>query len=122
MIGDAALAAGAGLRLELVDEVDDVEKATAGAAADAGPSDGDGCVIVYRERKRFFALCGAAVDPAPRADVWGHGVAFGDDCLGLRDLDRPAVEVAEAIGFAGARTRKMRLTRRLATAQRACLW
>ena len=44
MIGDAALAAGAGLGLELIDEVDDVEEATAGAAADAGPSDGDGCV------------------------------------------------------------------------------
>ena len=46
MIGDASLAAGADLGLELVDEVDDVEKATAGAAADAGPSDGDGCVAL----------------------------------------------------------------------------
>ena len=44
MIGDAALAAGAGLGLELVDEVDDVEEAAPGAAADAGPRDGDGGV------------------------------------------------------------------------------
>ena len=48
MIGDAALAAGAGLGLELVDEVDDVEEATPVAAADAGPRDGDGGVILYR--------------------------------------------------------------------------
>ena len=44
MIGDAALAAGAGLGLELVDQVDDVEEAAAGAAADAGACDGDGDV------------------------------------------------------------------------------
>ena len=44
MVGDAALAAGAGLGLELVDEVDDVEEAAAGAAADAGAGDGDGDV------------------------------------------------------------------------------
>ena len=37
MVGHPALAAGAGLGLELVDEVDDVEEAAAGAAADAGP-------------------------------------------------------------------------------------
>jgi hypothetical protein len=48
MIGDAALPAGAGLGLELVDQVDDVEEAAAGAAPDAGPRDGDGGVIVYR--------------------------------------------------------------------------
>ncbi len=41
VIGDAALAAGAGLGFELVDEVDDVEEAAAGAAADAGARDGD---------------------------------------------------------------------------------
>ena len=53
MIGDAALAAGARLGFELVDEVNDIEEAAAGAAADAGPCDGDGGVIVYRERKAF---------------------------------------------------------------------
>jgi hypothetical protein len=48
VIGDAALAAGAGFGLELVDEVDDVEEAAAGAAADAGAGDADGDVILYR--------------------------------------------------------------------------
>ena len=42
MIGDAALAAGAGLGLEFVDEVDDVEEAATGATADQGAGDGDG--------------------------------------------------------------------------------
>ncbi len=41
VIGDAALAAGTCLGFELVDEVDDVEEATAGAAADAGARDGN---------------------------------------------------------------------------------
>ena len=36
MIGEAALAGGTGLGLELVDEVDDVEEAAAGTAANAG--------------------------------------------------------------------------------------
>ena len=60
MIGDASLAAGAGLGLELVDQVYDGEEAAAGAAADAGPCDGDAGVIVYRERKRFCPMrrCG----------------------------------------------------------------
>ena len=42
VVGHAALAAGAALGLELVDQVDDVEEAAAGAVADAGPGDGDG--------------------------------------------------------------------------------
>ena len=42
VVGDAALAAGTGLGLELVDEVNDVEEAAAGAAADAGAGDADG--------------------------------------------------------------------------------
>jgi hypothetical protein len=54
MVGDTALAAGAGLGLELVDEIDDVEEPPAGSATDAGAGDADGEVIVYRERKRFF--------------------------------------------------------------------
>ena len=37
-----ALAAGTALGLELVDQIDDVEEAAAGAVADAGPRDGDG--------------------------------------------------------------------------------
>src|SRR4051812_20798642 len=50
VIGDAALPAGARLRLELVDEVDHVEEAAARAAADAGPGD----------RHREMRLAGAA--------------------------------------------------------------
>src|SRR4051812_26151269 len=41
VIGDAALASGAALCLESVDEVDDVEEASAGAVADAGARDRD---------------------------------------------------------------------------------
>ena len=40
--GHAALSAGAALGLELVDQIDDVEEAAAGAVADAGTSNGDG--------------------------------------------------------------------------------
>src|SRR5208337_4335114 len=39
VVGDAALAPGATLRLELVDQIDDVEEAAAGAGADAGSCD-----------------------------------------------------------------------------------
>jgi len=42
VVGHAALAPGTGFGLELVDEIDDVEEAAAGARADAGPGDGDG--------------------------------------------------------------------------------
>ena len=45
VVGETALAAGAGLGLELVDEVDDVEEAAAGTAADAGAGDADGDVV-----------------------------------------------------------------------------
>ena len=48
VIGDAALAAGAGLGFELVDEVDDIEEAAAGTASDAGAGDGDGGVRLAR--------------------------------------------------------------------------
>jgi len=48
VIGDATLATGAGLGLELVDEVDDVEEPASGAAADAGARDGDGGVALSR--------------------------------------------------------------------------
>ena len=48
IIGGSALPAGAGLGLKLVDQVDDVEEAAAGAAADAGADDRDGDVILYR--------------------------------------------------------------------------
>src|SRR5690606_18362632 len=41
-VGGAALPTGAGLGLELVDEIDDVEEAAAGAAANAGARDAHG--------------------------------------------------------------------------------
>jgi hypothetical protein len=42
VVGQAPLAAGAGLALEPVDEVDGIEEAAPRATADAGPGDGDG--------------------------------------------------------------------------------
>lgn len=42
IIGHAALAAGAGFGLELVDEIDDVEEAAASTGTDACPGDRDG--------------------------------------------------------------------------------
>jgi hypothetical protein len=42
VVGNAALSAGPGLGLELVDEVDDIEEPPAGAAADAGAGYADG--------------------------------------------------------------------------------
>src|SRR5213075_906407 len=42
VVRHAALAAGSSLSLELVDQVDDVEEATADTVADAGPGDGNG--------------------------------------------------------------------------------
>jgi hypothetical protein len=44
VIGDAALAAGAGLGLEPVDQIDDVEEAATCAIADEGAGNGDGQV------------------------------------------------------------------------------
>ena len=40
-------------------------------------------MIVYRERKAFFALCGAldTVHATGGADHFGDGVALGDDLL-----------------------------------------
>ena len=48
IVGHASLPAGAGLGLELVDQVDDVEEAAAGAIADRGAGDGDGQVGLAR--------------------------------------------------------------------------
>ena len=53
MVGDAALPSGADLGIELVDEVDDVEEAAAGAVADAGAGDGG---AVLREEVDHNAL------------------------------------------------------------------
>ena len=42
MVGEPALAAGAGLGLEPVDEIDDVVEPAAGTSTDAASGDGDG--------------------------------------------------------------------------------
>ena len=49
-VGNAALAAELDLRLELVDEVDDVEEARLPAGADAAPRDADGDVAFASAR------------------------------------------------------------------------
>jgi hypothetical protein len=104
MIGDAALTTGAGLGFELVDEVDDIEEAPAGTAADAGARDGDGGMILYRERKRIPGSCGCgeAIRSPGSADALRHGVALGDQRLGLGDGDFAALVVAEHIGLPAA--------------------
>ena len=81
MVGDASLAAGAGLGLELVDEVDDVEEAAAGAAADAGAGDADGEV----------GLAGAGAADQDEVALLGEEAAAGEVAhQGL--VDRRAVE------------------------------
>ena len=68
IIGHASLAAGAGLGLEPVDEVDDVEEAAAGAVADAGPGDGDGEMASCRCRcRRPARRCADAARKSPPA-------------------------------------------------------
>lgn len=49
-VGGASLAGAAGLGVELVDQVDDVEEPSAGAVSDAGPDDADGQVGFSRAR------------------------------------------------------------------------
>jgi hypothetical protein len=89
IVGHAALAAGTALGLELVDQVDDVEEAAAGAVADAGSGDGDGQV----------GLAGAG--PADQNDValLDQEPAAGE-IVHEGGVDRRAVEgeVAEVLG------------------------
>jgi len=56
MIGDASLPTGTPLGFQFVDEVDDVEEPATSTCANAGPSDRDGSVILYREPSSFFTL------------------------------------------------------------------
>jgi hypothetical protein len=58
MVGEATLATGAGLGVELVDEVDDVEEAAAGTAADAGAGDADSQVGLAGARRSGVILPG----------------------------------------------------------------
>ena len=89
MVGDAALAAGAGLGLELVDEVDDVEEAAAGAAADAGAGDGDGDV----------GLAGAGAADQHDVALLREEAAAGEVAhQGLVDRRAVEVEVVDLLG------------------------
>ena len=54
IIGEPSLPSGASFRLELVDEVDDIEEAAAGAAADAGPGNDD---------RQMRLACAGALSP-----------------------------------------------------------
>ena len=68
MIRETALAAGAGLGLELVDEVDDVEEAAASAATDASADDADG----------EMRLAGAGAADQNQVALVGEEVAAGE--------------------------------------------
>ena len=81
-VGGAALPAGAGLGLELVDEIDDVEEAATGAAANAGAGDAHGDV----------SLAGAgAADQDQVALVVQEGAA--GEVAHQRLIDRHSLEV-----------------------------
>src|SRR5690554_4215857 len=111
MIGDAALAAGAGLGLELVDEIDDVEEATAGAAADAGPCDGDGCVALAGAGSADQHDVALLLDEAAAGEVAHQRLVHGGgievevvDVLGQRQLgdrhlvlDRPRLLLTDLV-------------------------
>ena len=65
-VGHASLAAGAGLGLELVDQVDDVEEAAAGTIADGGAGNGDEPIRKPRYQWGVGAAYGAsAAQPVP---------------------------------------------------------
>ena len=82
MVGELALPAGAGLGVKLVDEVDDVEEAAAGAAADAGADDRDGDV----------GLSGAGAADHDRVALL-LDEASGGEIAHQRLADRRAVEI-----------------------------
>lgn len=89
IVGHAALAAGAGFGLELVDEIDDVEEAAASAGTDAGPGDRDG----------EMGLAGPGAAGEDDIALMGQEVAAGeivDECF----VDRRVVEgeVGDVLG------------------------
>lgn len=108
-VGGAALTTAAGLGVERVHEVDAevdaVEDAPAGAATASGADDADGEVIVYRERTGILASFGDGdpVGSSGGADGVGHGVACGDEHLGLGNGDLASLPVAEDAGLAASR-------------------
>src|SRR5262249_19760466 len=89
LVGDAPRPPGAGLGLELVDEVDDVEEAAAPAAADAGPGD----------RHAQMGLAGAG--PADQHDAAlpiDDGTTGERSNQGLVDRGAAEVELGELLG------------------------
>jgi len=81
MICETALAACAGLGLELVHEVDDVEEAAAGAATDAGADDADG----------EMRLAGAGAADQNQVALVGEDLSAGE-VADQRLVDRRAIE------------------------------
>ena len=86
VVGQAALAAGPALGLELVDQVDDVEEPAAGAAADAGAGDRDGQV----------GLCLPV--PPTRHDFLGS-LQESDRCVRQAGTDANAAHAASSDGL-----------------------
>jgi hypothetical protein len=75
MVGKAALAAGAGLAVEPVDQVDDVEEAAAGAAPDAGPRDADRQMGLARARRSSDILPSIKKTKRSSATAFIHAMA-----------------------------------------------
>ena len=111
VIGDASLAAGAGLGLELVDEVDDIEEAAAGTAADAGACDGDGGVALSCARAADQHDVALLLDEVAAGEVAHQRLVHHSrvevevvDVLGQRQLgdrhlvlDRPRLFLADLV-------------------------
>jgi hypothetical protein len=89
IVGHATLAAGAGLGLELVDEIDDVEEAPARAGTDAGAGDRDG----------EMGLAGPGAADEDDIALMGDEVAAGQ-VADERLVERRAIEdeVADVLG------------------------
>src|SRR6266852_8143643 len=89
IFGETALAGGTGLILQPIDEVDDGVEAAAGAAANAGPSDGYG----------KMALAGAGSADQHGVALLGEKGAAGQIAdQGLVDRRAGKVEVVDILG------------------------
>ncbi len=87
IIGHAALASGAGLGLEIVDQIHSVEEPAAGASADVGPCDGDG------QMGLAGPCAGAQNDIALMGEeVAGREVAH-QDLVDWRAVEREVIDV-----------------------------
>jgi hypothetical protein len=99
MVGKAALAAGAGLAVEPVDQVDNVVEAAAGAAPDAGPRDPDRQMGLARARTADQDQVALLAEEGAAGEITHQGLVDGRvgegellDLLGKRQLgDRELV-------------------------------